>query len=136
MGKRKLTAEHRELLRKNRIEANKKFLTCEYCQQPVSALNIKRHSKACLDNPNHENSSYILICFKYHKRKCVVCSERRCVEVHHLDGNRTNNSPINLIPLCANHHRYWHSKYKVLIEQKVLDYVAKFNRELTLANDS
>ena len=136
MSKKRFSKEYLEKLRQNRTEANKKLLTCPHCQQPISAINLKTHVKACLENPNFEGTSYVEYCFKFHRRKCVVCSERRCIEVHHFDRNRTNNSPGNLIPLCPTHHRYLHSKYAYLIEQKVLNYVDKFKKDLIVANDS
>jgi hypothetical protein len=30
------------------------------------------------------------------------------VKIHHIDGDRTNNDPDNLIPLCGNHHTIVH----------------------------
>jgi hypothetical protein len=40
--------------------------------------------------------------------KCVVCGFDKIIDLHHLDGNRTNNSETNLIGLCPNHHRLIH----------------------------
>lgn len=58
------------------------------------------------------------ICFKYHKKECLVCGFDKVVEVHHIDENHENNDPKNLIPLCPNHHKMIHTKkYK----QEVLD---------------
>lgn len=36
--------------------------------------------------------------------KCLICGERENIDVHHIDGNRTNNRLENLIPVC----RYCH----------------------------
>jgi hypothetical protein len=42
--------------------------------------------------------------------RCAVCREPY-VEVHHIDGDRTNNAESNLIPLCSNcHHGRVHGK--------------------------
>lgn len=49
----------------------------------------------------------------------------KIVEVHHFDGNNTNNTPENLMPLCPTHHRYWHSRYKELVYDKVVKYIEK-----------
>lgn len=70
--------------------------------------------------------SYRTICFRYHKKACVVCGEDKIVEVHHYDENHSNNEPSNLVPLCPNHHRYWHSRYKYLVKGVVDDYVRDF----------
>lgn len=46
---------------------------------------------------------------KYRKDKCEKCSfvpEHMCqLDVDHIDGNRNNNDPRNLMTLCANCHR-------------------------------
>ena len=139
MKRKRFSKEYRERLRQNRIVANQKQLNCRYCHRSISALNLAKHETSCRMNLKSKSSSYVDICFTYHKRECVVCGEFRCVEVHHLDSNRKNNSPLNLVPLCPTHHRFWHSKYRCIIEQKVLSYVALFTqeyRELTLANGS
>jgi len=102
-------------------------------------LNIKEKTtcgRACSNTyfrsgKNHGNysgkdESYRTICFAHHKKQCVVCGERKIVAVHHLDENRENNSPENLVPLCPTHHQYWHSRYKSEVEPIVLNYIKEF----------
>lgn len=41
---------------------------------------------------------------------CKVCGEvgqfkRGSIEIHHIDKNRWNNAPENLMPLCVLHHK-------------------------------
>lgn len=48
------------------------------------------------------------------REKPAVCHNRECgstdnIQVHHIDGDRTNNSLSNLIPLCERCHRKIHS---------------------------
>lgn len=76
--------------------------------------------------PNSKLKKYTTICFRHHKKICVVCGEENIVTVHHYDENNKNNSPENLIPLCPTHHQYWHSKYKMLVYDKVLKYRTEF----------
>ena len=84
------------------------------------------------NNPNYKRNGgredlvYRKICFKHHKKECVVCEENVIVEVHHYDGNHDNNEPKNLVPLCPTHHKYWHSKHRLLIKDCVDTYVNKF----------
>jgi hypothetical protein len=47
----------------------------------------------------------------YGELKCCVCGFTKIVDIHHADHNHSNNDPKNLIPLCPNHHRMYHSKY-------------------------
>lgn len=47
-------------------------------------------------------------CFERHERSCFACASEEHVEVHHLDGDRDNNDPGNLIPLCRDCHTELH----------------------------
>lgn len=69
---------------------------------------------------------YRRICFENHKHECVICGENKILDVHHLDQNKFNNSPENLVPLCPTHHQYWHSRYKQEIEEKIYNYINEF----------
>lgn len=97
----------------------KNSVTCSY-----SCANKKFRTGE--NNGNWKQDCYVTTCFLYHKKECVICGEQNIVEVHHLDENNKNNSPTNLVPLCPNHHKYWHSKFKYLVEQKILDYMKEF----------
>lgn len=47
-------------------------------------------------------------CLKEHGEECHLCGTTEDVVVHHRDGDRTNNSIDNLIPLCRKHHSQIH----------------------------
>jgi hypothetical protein len=97
-----------------------------------------------INNPNYKNidqydvknrnysRKYRQICFNYHEHKCVICNENLMLDVHHLDGNKKNNNPENLIPMCATHHNYWHSQYRYLIEEQVNNYINNYIIESVL----
>ena len=111
---------------------------CEVCGKPILNFRVNKAtcSRACAnvhfrsgeDNGNWKNDAYRTTCFEFHEKKCVVCGEQHIVAVHHLDEDPSNNSPENLIPLCPTHHQYWHSRYRSLIEQTVVDYVSNWNK--------
>ncbi len=75
---------------------------------------------------NRKDLTYRTICFKYHKKECIICKENNIVHVHHYDGNTDNNAPLNLLPFCATHHQYMHSKFIKLIIEKVELYRQKW----------
>lgn len=81
---------------------------------------------------NSKAYGYRRICFKHHKKECIFCGETLIVEVHHNDGNNKNNKPENLIPLCPTHHKYFHSKYRVLVVPKIKEYLKnwKYNNKV------
>jgi hypothetical protein len=69
---------------------------------------------------------YRKICFDNHQHKCVVCDEKKVLDVHHFDENYLNNEPDNLIPMCATHHNYLRSPYKGEVEPIVIKYRENF----------
>lgn len=115
---------------------------CPVCSGEFETLKNKKEKQICshacansyfrsgTNNPNWKESAYRSTCFKYHKKECIICKEFRIVDVHHLDGNKNNNKPENLVPLCRTHHAYWHSRYRSLIKPQILEYVKKFKEKL------
>lgn len=101
--------------------------TCPICKTPFTPKYENEQitcSYSCSNtyfarkrNPNPKR--YTTICWHHHEKKCVVCGENKIVAVHHMDENKKNNDPKNLVPLCPTHHGYWHSRYRNLIRDKV-----------------
>lgn len=65
-----------------------------------------------LNNPNFKNGGgtwryYTKTCFENWDEICAIpdCCWSISLDVHHVDRNRKNNDPTNLLPLCPNHHR-------------------------------
>jgi len=76
----------------------------------------------------NEFMNYRRTCFKHHGKQCLVCEEDEVIDVHHIDGDRKNNKPENLVPLCPLHHRYLKSKKKnALVEGIIAEYISEFN---------
>ena len=46
--------------------------------------------------------------YPINKNKCYFCQKEEKLIVHHIDFNRSNNNPENLIVLCSNCHRRLH----------------------------
>lgn len=109
---------------------------CIVCDSPIKNYKTNttcshscsnKHFRVGPNNGNWKNSVYTTTCFHYHTKECVVCKETNIVEVHHLDENHYNNEPSNLIPLCPTHHKYWHSKFRYLVEPIINDYIKKWS---------
>lgn len=103
------------------MSKKKNTLTCSY-----SCAN--KYTKTGINNGFWKDEAYRSTCFLYHKKECIICGEKNIVAVHHLDENRKNNSPDNLIPLCPTHHTYWHSSFKHLIENQIYAYLEEWSR--------
>lgn len=106
----------------NFIPKNKITETCSYACS-------NSHFRTGVNHGNWKQDSYRSTCFHYHKKECIICLEANIVTVHHLDENHNNNSPENLIPLCPTHHQYWHSRFKYIIEEQVLNYIENWKLE-------
>jgi len=44
------------------------------------------------------SDQYRAKCFEKHGKTCVICDSEQDIIAHHVDGDRTNNSPANLRP--------------------------------------
>lgn len=72
----------------------------------------KHHASTATKNlvafPGSSNPRYVNGRRMYHKlidtSSCEVCTSRRYVEVHHIDGDRDNNEVDNLQALCRSCH--------------------------------
>ena len=47
---------------------------------------------------------------KEKKKNCESCGEKINLHIHHIDGDRTNNTKENLKTLCGNCHTKEHMK--------------------------
>jgi hypothetical protein len=69
---------------------------------------------------------YRTVALRHHEPKCVICSFDKVIAIHHIDENKKNNDPSNLIPLCPNHHEMYHSKWKSEVEPFIKEWQQKF----------
>lgn len=44
--------------------------------------------------------------------ECYRCGLDKCLEIHHLDGDHTNNDSRNLLVLCSDCHKKIPRRYK------------------------
>src|SRR5690606_16315952 len=86
---------------------------CKMCGRPASfketmPSGVKRYKKLC-GKCNQEKRETGYIYSQHKKEACEYCGFKpihSCqLEVDHVDSNRKNNSPDNLLTLCANCHR-------------------------------
>lgn len=81
--------------------------TCSYeCSNKYFRSGENSGNWKSYDEKSRKNDFYRRICFNKHGKKCIICDEKIAIDVHHIDDNHRNNDISNLIPLCANHHRY------------------------------
>ena len=108
---------------------------CEVCDTPIK--NYKYSKGTCshrcsnkffshLRNKPENYIRYTTLCWKNHKKECVVCKEDKIVAVHHYNEDHNDNRIENLVPLCPTHHQYMHSKYKCEVIDIVDNYIEQF----------
>lgn len=85
-----------------------------FCNKSCACSYNNSHFRLGENNPNWKGgqcvSSYTTTAYRTYIHECVICgcSDKEMLDVHHIDCNRENNDPDNLIILCANHHAKVH----------------------------
>jgi hypothetical protein len=91
-----------------------KLASCKRCKRKL-VIHAKKLCAGCYNHLFHADKSKQ----HYHRKSnnvdlktyrkvtqtCVVCGFDKIVDLHHIDSNKENNSPKNLVGLCPNHHR-------------------------------
>lgn len=106
---------------------NPKLIKCKRCGRDLP-MHAKGLCAGCYNSVFHidavKQANYRnwygldLETYKKVTKECVVCGFNKIVDLHHLDKNTSNNSEINLIGLCPNHHRMLHNRrfHKEILE--------------------
>lgn len=80
-------------------------------------------SRSCANNRqnwwNYNATHYRTIALRHWKEECAICGFNKVVAIHHIDENKQNNDPHNLIPLCPNHHEMVHSKWRCEVQPMI-----------------
>lgn len=109
-----------------KLESNLNFHQRKYCSRACMALGFQA-------KPKKQNPSWMTA--HYHARKicppgpCAICGASGSTDVHHKNGDWTDNRPENLIRLCRSCHLKAHHKKKVCVicggPHKALGYCEK-----------
>lgn len=79
-----------------------------FCSKSCAASYNNSHFRLEKNNPNWKGygGDYKKKASSLYESRCALCEESDpvCLQVHHIDHNRSNNDPDNLIILCSNHH--------------------------------
>ena len=96
---------------------------CQSCQRVIANEKSSEHYKKTYikkgyNQSGENNNNWVSGIGIYrgllsHIKQCSTCNSEDNLLVHHLDSNRSNNNPSNLIKLCKrchqNEHRCWES---------------------------
>jgi len=64
-------------------------------------------------------TQYSTIAEKHYKKECAVCGVTDILDVHHIDEDRSNNHPSNLIFLCPNDHYRLHRNDDISVKNVI-----------------
>lgn len=65
--------------------------------------------------------SYREKCLSFHDEACIICGYRTDIQVHHVDGDTSNKSLLNLIPVCRSCHRDIHNGEEPIWSGKLVE---------------
>jgi hypothetical protein len=106
---------HVEMHTKSCVKCNNEFVYTGR-KKTKGYENAKFCSRSCANSRQewwNENAvGYRTIALRCWEHKCAICGFDKIIAIHHVDENHSNNNPVNLIPLCPNHHEMMHSKWK------------------------
>ena len=101
---------HRERFSSGRVEDFGAFTRRKYCDRDCMRKAFVKQGKNTeqLYTPSHASARKIayLICSK--ESVCDICGKVGKMDVHHIDGNRNNNTAENLIVICRSCHMKIH----------------------------
>lgn len=115
---------------------------CDVCNEPSAPGRKKcvKHLKEATENAYHKSNAYIMRhIYERDNLTCQVCGrtfEQKRLNLHHIDGSGkenhkinpdANNSPDNLITLCAGCHQAIH---KIAFFSKNLDFTISLIKAL------
>lgn len=80
-------------------------------------------------------TQYVTIAEKYYKRQCAVCGITDILDVHHIDEDRSNYHPSNLIYLCPNDHMRYHRNNDSLVSKIIEGHGAAWGGHFTCNED-
>ncbi|MFA5061193.1 MAG: HNH endonuclease signature motif containing protein [Candidatus Pacearchaeota archaeon] len=101
-----------------KLKYTPKIQICKRCKRKMP-IHAKGLCAGCYNSvfQVEKNKAYIhrkahnvdLKTYRKVTKECVICGFNRIIDLHHIDTNKQNNNPKNLIGLCPNHHRMIHN---------------------------
>ncbi len=101
-----------------RLSWKPREIVCKRCQK-TKPHHARGYCNSCHNVVYHYDKIKEYNARKYHNislekyrsltKKCVLCGFDKVTDLHHLDGDHKNNKSSNLVGLCPNHHKMYHT---------------------------
>lgn len=102
--------------REKQFPSKEKYFCCRSCSNSEGG-------KAKSNKLEEEGlMAYRTLAKKYHEEKCIICGFDKILDVHHINEDNSDNRKDNLVFLCPNHHKMFHSNFKNEIEPFIIEY--------------
>lgn len=94
-----------------RLEDYSAFLRRKYCDRMCMRKAFVKKGDPCQDYSSaHHSAREIKYLIEGSEKICEICGSTKNIDVHHKDGNFSNNDPENLMLLCRSCHMKEHRK--------------------------
>lgn len=103
---------HRVRFASGRLECIDAFIRRKYCNRECMKKAFVKVGEDTnqLYRASHATAEKIAYLIQGKEMVCEKCGSTRSIDVHHIDGNRNNNTPENLMVLCRSCHMKEHKK--------------------------
>ena len=120
----------------------KKIVLCPRCERMLphhsrglcgGCYQSTYHLEGTRDNNTRKRHNIEPELYRKITKECIICGFDKIVDLHHIDENRKNNSRENMVGICPNHHKMYHTlrfkeeigsqlKIKLLSKAKILHF--------------
>lgn len=104
------------------VEKKYKFPTKDryYCSDKCARSFSAKVNVESMENKGELH--YKTVCKRHNSYSCIICNFNKILDVHHVNEDNTDNRKENLIYLCPNHHKMYHSRFK----KEIVPFIEKY----------
>lgn len=103
---------HRVRFASGRLEDIASFTRRKYCCRECMRMSYVKMGEDTNQSyrASHATADKIAYLIQGKEMVCEKCGSTKSIDVHHIDGNRNNNTPENLMVLCRSCHMKEHKE--------------------------
>lgn len=108
---------HRVRFVSGRLEDMATFMRRKYCNRDCMRRAYVKTGQDTgqLYRASHSSAEKLAYLILGKEHRCEKCGSTKSIDVHHIDGNRNNNTPENIMVLCRSCHMKGHNTKGVCV---------------------